>query len=1148
MSHHPGEAAPLEEAESIAALVQSMHGAPGAPAAEVKTGSDQPLTTSFNIPHDVHRDSEHLLRTFIDNSPSVIFLKDSKGRYILINRQFEKQFRLTTEQVVGRTDPEIFPLEQATHFQANDQRVLRTGVALEFEERAHYADGSHVSIVSKFPLRDSAGNITGVCGIATDITERKRMEEALRTSTANLAAAQSIAHFGSWELDYSNSDCEPVLRWSEEMFRIAGLAPGSLHITRELFFNLVHPEDREPIREAIEKAVRDRSHYSVIHRLKRPNGDERIVHETAQLFFSEHEGRLLKLVGTTHDITDQRVAEASLARLNRSLRMMSACHESLIHATDEGQLIDQICHIAVDIGGYRMAWVGYARDDAERSITPMAWAGAESGYLTEIKLSWAEDDLIGRGPAGQSIRSGQVAISPDIARDQEGFYWQEAALSRDFRSVVCLPLRDGARTFGLLALYSAEVSQAGAEELKLLQELAADLAFGIRSIRSRIEQQRTHEVVLRVAQAVSTSAGGEFFDTLTRNMVEAVGGAGGAVGKINRLDRNLVDTLSFFVGGKLLDNVCYNVTGTPCEEVTQGHARVFPHGIQQRFPDDHMLVDLGLEAYAGIPLRTPHGEVTGLMAVFFNRPMENVELVLSTLKIFAARAGAEIERQEADARIREQASLLDKARDAILVRDLDHQVTYWNKSAERLYGWTALEAIGSKINTLLYRDDAAFREATRCVLANGEWTGELEQIDKEGVGLIIEGRWTLVHDEKGRPKSILAINTDITERRRLEAQFLRTQRMESIGTLAGGIAHDLNNVLAPMLMSIQLLRGYVSESSGKEILEILESSTQRGADLVRQVLSFARGVEGRRVRINPYVVVQDIEKIIRDTFPKNIQSTVERPLGIWAIHGDPTHLHQVLMNLCVNARDAMASGGKLTISIENVVLDEVFTNLVPDSKPGAYVMIMVADTGIGMPNEILDKIFEPFFTTKDIGHGTGLGLSTTLGIVRSHGGFINVYSEPGKGTKFKVYFPTDAQDVTPEFPIAEHTGLPHGNGELILVVDDEDSVRTIAQKTLERFGYRVITANNGAEAVAHYARQGEEIAMVLTDMAMPVMDGPSTIIALRSMNPQVRIIGSSGLASNRSVTRAVGAGIQHFVPKPYTAETMLKTIRTALTE
>jgi len=495
----------------------------------------------------------------------------------------------------------------------------------------------------------------------------------------------------------------------------------------------------------------------------------------------------------------------------------------------------------------------------------------------------------------------------------------------------------------------------------------------------------------------------------------------------------------------------------------------------------------------------------------------------------------------------EQAALLDKAQDAILVRDLEGRILFWNKGAERMYHWTSQEAVGQHAGDLIYKDIKPFEEANKITREKGEWSGELQHITKDRRELTVEARWSLVRDKDGQPKSILAINTDITEKKKIEAQFMRAQRMESIGTLAGGIAHDLNNILAPIMLSIGMLKATSNDPDVVEILDAIESSAKRGSDIVGQVLSFARGMDGQRIEIQSRHLLKDIERIIKDTFPKDIRLQISLPNDLWTILGDPTQIHQILLNLCVNARDAMPHGGNLAISIENRMLDKQYVAMNPQAQPGPYVVISVMDSGTGIPHDVIDKVFEPFFTTKEIGKGTGLGLSTVTAIVKSHGGFINVYSEPGQGTTFKIYLPAQvsAEDTQEQAAVVS---LPRGNGETILVVDDENSILTITSQTLQAFGYRVIKATDGAEAVAIYAQQRNEISVVLTDMMMPVMDGPATIHALLKINPALKIIAASGLNANGSVAKAVNAGIKHFLSKPYTAETLLKTLRTILEE
>ncbi|HEY1050638.1 MAG TPA: PAS domain S-box protein, partial [Prosthecobacter sp.] len=473
---------------------------------------------------------------------------------------------------------------------------------------------------------------------------------------------------------------------------------------------------------------------------------------------------------------------------------------------------------------------------------------------------------------------------------------------------------------------------------------------------------------------------------------------------------------------------------------------------------------------------------------------------------------AQWERRRIEGTLRQQASLLDKAQDAILVRDLKHTITYWNKGAEKLYGWSSGEAVGRNVVDLLYPDGASFAQAFHTVLLKDEWTGELVQRNKAGEQVTVEGRWTLVRDAEGKPASILSINTDITAKKRLEEQFLRAQRMESIGTLAGGIAHDLNNVLTPILMSIDLLRMRLHDELAQRTLTTIAASAKRGASMIQQVLSFSKGVDGSKLPVFLHKLLQDISTIVRDTFPKNIHLAMQTDPGLWSIHGDATQIHQVLLNLCVNARDAMPAGGLLKIEARNLMIDAQFAATQIEMREGPHVVITVEDSGGGIDRDLIGKIFDPFFTTKKAGTGTGLGLSSALAIVKSHGGFIRVSSEPGEGSRFSVHLPAEAPaHQEAEAAQQEADTVPRGNNELVLVVDDEAAVREITRQTLETFGYRVLLASDGAEAVAQYAMQHEQIDVVLTDMMMPVMDGVATVQVLKKINPQARIIAASGV-------------------------------------
>ncbi len=505
------------------------------------------------------------------------------------------------------------------------------------------------------------------------------------------------------------------------------------------------------------------------------------------------------------------------------------------------------------------------------------------------------------------------------------------------------------------------------------------------------------------------------------------------------------------------------------------------------------------------------------------------------------------ERKRAEERIREQASMLDHAHDAIIVRDIHTgRITFWNKGAEGLYGWTAAEAEGRDIGELLFADPGTLDGITGELLTTGESRGDRKHVTKAGKELTVSSHVTLVRDDTGTPKSALVINIDITEQKNLEARMLRAQRMESIGTLASGVAHDLNNILAPIMMSVPVLRMKNSDAERERIISTIEMSAERGAQIVKQVLTFGRGIEGERRRLQFGPLFGEIVKIVRGTFPKSITIDSTIKPDAWPVLGDATQMHQILLNLCINARDAMPAGGKLRLGARNLLLDASFSSMMPGTTPGPYVLLEVSDNGTGIPPEIIERIFDPFFTTKGIGDGTGLGLSTVLGIVKSHGGHITVASTPGTGTTFQIYLPASADAEEGQTVPDPGTPPPQGHGECILVVDDEAAVRATAQDVLEMNGYRTLQAADGTEALVIFAQNSETVAAVLTDLMMPLMDGIALIRALRAMVPHLPILASTGLAEKTRTSELEAMNVKCVLAKPYGANALLHAIDGAL--
>jgi PAS domain S-box-containing protein len=735
------------------------------------------------------------------------------------------------------------------------------------------------------------------------------------------------------------------------------------------------------------------------------------------------------------------------------------------------------------------------------------------------------------------LKQGRMCFYPDHV--QERFPKETALVDMQALCYLGSPLFDGSgRTIGHLFVI---------DDKRLENPKRAKSILAIFATRAAMELQRkkTEQALKNLVAGTAAVTGEEFFPALVKHLAITLDVRQAIVTECLDSTFERVRALAVWRDGTWLTPFEYETMNTPCSVVLgQRGICFYPDHVQDHFPGNTFLPWFGARTYLGAPLFDADGRTIGHLYVVGVRPFADPEFAKSVISIFAARAAMELQRKKSEAQIREQAMFLDKAHDAILVKGMDDRIIYWNQAAEELYGWTKDEAVGKNEFDLLFDtgDSHEHHNAHEKTLAAEDWNGELHQTTKSGREITVESRWTLMKNDSGAPKAILVMNIDITEKKKLEAQFLRAQRMESIGTLASGIAHDLNNVLTPIMLAAETLQDKPMDERTQAFVEMIHMNAKRGADMANHVLAFARGIKGRRVAIDPKHLVREIEKIAKETFPRDIQIVTKVARGTHAVSADPTQMHQVLLNLALNARDAMPHGGTLRLTTENVELDEHYSRMHPESKPGIYVVISVTDSGTGIAESDIPKIFEPFFTTKEIGKGTGLGLSTVSGIVKSHGGFINVYSEIGKGTTFKVHIP--ALILSDALSIEERHELPKGHGELILVVDDEMSIRDITKTSLESNGYNVIVAGDGTEALSLYAEQKEDVKAVLTDMMMPFMDGAATIRALRKMSPHVKIIAASGLASNEDAADGVKADL--FLTKPYTAEKLLKALEKLL--
>ena len=1104
------------------------------------------------------------LQALFDLMPAMVWFKDTTNGILRVNQRAANATGKPVEEIVGRSMLELYPQEAAKYY-ADDQEVIQSRAPkLGIVETLRGAEDRELWVqTDKVPVCDRDGKVTGIVVMVQDITERKMAEESLNLFR-NLVdqspdAIEVIDPETGRFLDINTTGCARLGYSREEML---ALKVADIDIERD--YRTLWPVVIEEIKKT--------GFAAILGRHRRKDGTSFPVEVNAR-YINLNRGYMVAVV---RDITERKLAENQAAK---QLELISIASR-----------VGKLGAWAIEYPGPQIVWSeevfrihevepGFKPDlESALNFFPPASrkkleAALQRGQPYDLEL----DFITAKGKKLCVRTTSQVEMENGVLIRYFGTF--QDLTDRKQNEARVRRLVDSNVQGVFFWNTKGEIFEANDALLSLVGYTREDLKAGLvkwttmtppelterdqRALRELAARGACEpyekEYIRKDGTRVPVLIGPAMFDDNPDEgvcFVVDIRKRKAAENELRLSEERFSKAVEYAPIGMALvapDGKFLTVNRALCDLVGYSFLELPSKTFQEITHPDDLLQDLekfgqllaGEIGFYAMEKRYIHKQghfvwihlSVSLVRDFANQPLYLIAQIQDI-------TGNKI----ASDKIAEQAALINEASDAIVVRDLNHRVTFWSKGAERMFGWTSEEALGRLLPDLLKPDAAKFEEAVRILLETGTWNDEIPEQAKSEAVLSVYARWTLLRDAKGQPRSILAIETDITERKKLEQQFLRAQRMESIGTLAGGVAHDLNNILAPIMMSIEILKATSANAQARDILETIEVSAKRGADIVRQVLSFARGVEGERIEIQPNHLFKDLEHIIKDTFPKDVRLTFTIPKDTWTILGDPTQVHQIFLNLCVNARDAMPNGGSLTISVENCLFDEHYVAMNPQAKVGRYVKISVTDSGSGIPPAILNKIFDPFFTTKAVNKGTGLGLSTVMAIVKSHDGIINVYSEPGKGTTFKVYLPATEINSEGLSKQTQPISMPRGNGETVLVIDDEASILAITGKTLQAFGYRVLTATNGAEALAIYAQKQNEIAVVLTDMMMPVLDGPATIYALTKINPAIKIIAASGLAANGSGNKSPGHNIKHFLTKPYTAEALLTILRAILDE
>ena len=842
------------------------------------------------------------------------------------------------------------------------------------------------------------------------------------------------------------------------------------------------------------------------------------------------------------EVAERKRAEDAQRRLNRELQAISSCNQTLLRATDEQTLIDEICRIICDEARYRMAWVGYAQEDDAKTVRPVAWSGLEDGYLEGADIRWSEDHERGRGPTGTAIRTGETCYAQDFTTDTTMAPWRENALQRGYRSTIALPLKnEDAKTFGTLTIYSSEPNAFSPKEIRLLEELAGDLAFGICVIRARAERDEAEKTLALRSFALNSVHESAL----------------------------LIDEHGRFLD---VNEECCRALGYSREQLLQMSVPDIDPGMSaERWPDHWADLKAERSLIFERLFRSKDGRSVEVEVNANYFEYGGVGYNLALARDVSERKRAERKLKQSEERLRLS---LEAARIGIFDWDLKTDVWYASPTYYAMLGYEP-RVFGDWITWAegFHPEDRArvvqlFDDARAGLRSEFEYEARIGHAD---------GSYRWIHtvafgierDSNGKVNRVLGLQMDITERKhaeeekaKLQEHLHHAQKMEAIGQLAGGVAHDFNNILAIVNgYSDMLLKVHNLSEAQREPVEEILAAGQRGAALTRQLLAFSRKLLLQPKVFNLNSVIDGFDKMLRRLIGDEIEVRTELDPNLKAVSADPNQMEQVLLNFCVNARDAMPNGGRITIETANVDVNDstaaAHLFIIKDGhfacpicggevQLGSYVMLSVSDTGIGMDQETISHIFEPFFTTKGPERGTGLGLATVFGITKQSGGHVLVDSAPGKGATFRLYLPAISQQVEQREQISTPEELLRGT-ETVLLVEDAAPLRSLYRKILEDKGYTVLEAGDGERAIQVAEQYETNLALLLTDVSLPKIKGPDVAKILLQQRPKMKVLFMSGH------TDEIVTGPDHlllagssFIQKPFSAEDLFRRMREIL--
>lgn len=972
----------------------------------------------------------------------------------------ERAQRLKLNAHAGIPYEELKSVESLEYGMQVSGRVARDKVGMVFERIQDTQDARTallraygVKAYASYPLLADSGRVVGTLAFGTRSRETFSKEDlALIKAVADQVAVAMV-----------RQQSEQALRENEARYRsLMELSPNAIYINRnnriefmnpaaiELFgstsaerilgkspLEIFHPDCHAALKARLRSLRQGRTVCSSEEKIVRTDGTVRDV-EVSSAPFKDRDGKAFQVI--LRDVTERKKREGELRKLNRVLRALRDSTRAMMSATDEQIFLQEICSIVVQDCGYSLVWIGYAQDDEDRTVRPVAFAGFDEGYLQQLNITWA-DNPRGRGPTGMAIRTGLPQRCRDMRTDPYFQPWRKEAGKRGYASSLALPLMGLGKPYGAITFYAHEIDAFSEDEKHLLGSLADDLAHGITALRWRIAHQQAE-----LALEASRERYHILFNAMTEGFAlhEIIPGEAG-----QPCDYRFVD----------LNRAFEQLTGLERDMVVgKTLSQVFPHDKKLWF-ETYRRASL-----TGDSIRFQHGsKAPRHYEAYAYRP--------------------------------------EPGQFAVVLRD----VTQRKREEEELRR---------------HRD-------------------HLEELVRERTAELILRNRQLEEEIVDRKRAEEA-------KRRIEAQLVQSQKMEALGRFAGGIAHDLNNILYPVIMDVEMLieETPAETATHQTLLQILNAA-YRQRDLVKQILSFSRRSEQQIKPIRVAPLIEETIKFLRSSLPSTIDIRHSVRAELDTIMGDATQIHQIIMNLCRNAADALPlQTGLIELHLENVRLepDGVHT----DIGPGEYVLLRVKDTGCGMAPEVMERIFEPFFTTKEVGKGIGMGLSVVHGILKTHGGAIQVESESGRGSLFSVYLPLALKE-TRAMACGEKVQAPSSRSKArVLVIDDEEIILSSLQNALQRSGYSVVTVNDSLKAIDVFSRAPEDFDLVITDLTMPRMTGVELSARLMQIRSGIPIILCTGYSDIINEHQAKAMGVRELLQKPASIGELKNAVRRAL--